>query len=434
MIRADNLKFDTIVVGTGPGGATVARELSRRGQRVLMLERGRNDPVSGTASQMIRDLLWPGRGMSFTPDLAAVSRGITTGGSSIFYCATGFDPPFKLFRRYGIELSDEVQELKAELPYGPLKEELIGPFATAIMASARDLGYDWRPLDKLVFQDQCRADCDLCFPGCPYGAKWTSRVFVDEAVEDGAVLATRTRVRRVLTDGGSVVGVEAVVKGERRCFDAPRVILSAGGIGSAEILAASECEDIGRDFFFDPLVGVMGTLPTVEGGREFPMATGIRMEEEGCVLTDLTWPRWMYRLFASSALRLDRTHVHKNTAVIMVKIRDELDGRLTRRGGIRKRLTPADRSGLRRGVDHARRILTNAGAKHVFTSRILATHPGGTAKVGEVVDSNLQTGIKGLYICDCSVIPESWGLPPTLTILALGKRLGKHLGGDVIEA
>lgn len=434
MIQSDNLEFDTITVGTGPGGATVARELSRRGQRVLMLERGRNEPVSGTASQMIRDLLWPGRGMSFTPDLATVSRGITTGGSSIFYCATAFDPPFELFRRYGIELSEEVQELKAELPYGPLKEELIGPFATAIMASARDLGYDWGPLDKLVFQDRCRADCDLCFPGCPYGAKWTSRVFVDEAVEDGAVLATRTRVRRVLIENGSVVGVEAVANRKRRRFNAPRVILSAGGIGSAEILAASDCEEVGGNFFFDPLVAVIGTLPTVEGGREFPMATGIRLREEGCVLTDLVWPRWMYQLFVSGTLRFDRILAHKHAAVIMVKIRDDLEGWLTSRGGIRKRLTPADRSRLRRGVDHARRILTNAGAKHVFTSRILATHPGGTAKVGEVVDSNLQTGVTGLYVCDCSVIPESWGLPPTLTILALGKRLGKYLGGDAIEA
>ena len=48
-------------------------------------------------------------------------------------------------------------------------------------------------------------------------------------------------------------------------------------------------------------------------------------------------------------------------------------------------------------------------------------------KIGELVDANLKTRIDNLYVCDCSVIPEAWGLPPTLTLLALGKRLARHL-------
>ncbi|MBE9524746.1 MAG: hypothetical protein IMY76_06580 [Chloroflexi bacterium] len=45
------------------------------------------------------------------------------------------------------------------------------------------------------------------------------------------------------------------------------------------------------------------------------------------------------------------------------------------------------------------------------------------------LDSNLKTEFNNLYVCDCSVIPEAWGLPPSLTLLALGKRLGMHLTG-----
>jgi choline dehydrogenase-like flavoprotein len=38
-----------------------------------------------------------------------------------------------------------------------------------------------------------------------------------------------------------------------------------------------------------------------------------------------------------------------------------------------------------------------------------------------------MTACDNLYVSDCSVIPEAWGLPPTLTILGLAKRLSKHL-------
>jgi choline dehydrogenase-like flavoprotein len=42
---------EVVVVGTGPGGATVARELARAGRRVLLLERSgpeRGRPLYGT--------------------------------------------------------------------------------------------------------------------------------------------------------------------------------------------------------------------------------------------------------------------------------------------------------------------------------------------------------------------------------------------------
>jgi choline dehydrogenase-like flavoprotein len=45
-----------------------------------------------------------------------------------------------------------------------------------------------------------------------------------------------------------------------------------------------------------------------------------------------------------------------------------------------------------------------------------------------------DTSYDHLYVCDCSVIPEGWGLPPSLTILALGKRLSKHLAGPAMAA
>jgi choline dehydrogenase-like flavoprotein len=58
---------------------------------------------------------------------------------------------------------------------------------------------------------------------------------------------------------------------------------------------------------------------------------------------------------------------------------------------------------------------------------VRGAHPGGTARIGDVVDHDLQTRIRNLYVCDASAIPEALDLPVVLTVIALGKRLAAHL-------
>jgi choline dehydrogenase-like flavoprotein len=111
----------------------------------------------------------------------------------------------------------------------------------------------------------------------------------------------------------------------------------------------------------------------------------------------------------------------------MIKIRDGLGGTLTNNGWIKKPLSKNDVKRLDKGAEHAKRILKNAGATDIYKSWRTAAHPGGTVKIGEQLDSNLKTKFDNLYVCDCSVVPEEWGLPPTTTLVALGKRLAKHL-------
>jgi choline dehydrogenase-like flavoprotein len=113
--------------------------------------------------------------------------------------------------------------------------------------------------------------------------------------------------------------------------------------------------------------------------------------------------------------------------MIMIKIKDGLGGRVTWNGGVRKDISTADKEKLKDGAGHARQILKNAGAKGIFTGWTVAAHPGGTVKINHMLDADLKTKKENLYVCDCSVIPEPWGLPPTLTLLALGRRLGRHI-------
>ena len=204
-------------------------------------------------------------------------------------------------------------------------------------------------------------------------------------------------------------------------------MVAAGGIGTPVILRASGYPAAGSDYFFDPLIIVMGVVEGLSGGREFPMAAGIHLEDEGYMMTDLVLPRFIFQSFSAYVLQFRKLFSHARVLPIMIKIRDTLGGRLTDSGGVRKRLSEADEKKLDSGYHRAEEILKNAGAKGIFKSHLLATHPGGTVKIGHIVDSDLKTDIDNLYVCDCSVIPEDWGLPPSLTILALGKRLAKHL-------
>jgi len=422
-------EFDVIIVGSGPGGGSVANELNKRGFKTLILERGQGESIKGTAMQLIPMALIPGRSLHFTQQMLGLIHGITVGGSSVIFYANAFDPPYEMFDSYGIDLRPEVDEAKHELPIAPLSDNLIGPAAKRIMDSAKDLGYKWDRLPKIVYQDKCRPNCDKCVMGCPYGAKWSSRMYVEDACENGSVLIAGAHVKRVLQENHAASGVEFIHHGTQHKAFAKTIVLAAGGIGTPLILRQSGMRNVGTDFFFDPLILAIGSVDDRIGGKEFPMAAGYNFHEDGYVMTDLVLPRWLYWLFTSQVLRFDRLPAHSRSLPIMIKAKDELGGHLTDRGGVRKRLSIIERERLMSGYEKARKILNNAGARNIYKTWYLAVHPGGTVKIGEIVDSNLETEIDNLFVCDCSVIPEAWGLPPSLTLIALGKRLGKHLTG-----
>lgn len=425
--------FDAIIVGSGPGGATVARELSRNGKNVLILEWGDNDPVNGTFRQLVPRALIPGKGLFITSQFLQMIRGITTGGSSLLYCATAFDPPEDILTRHGVDISDEVSELKNDIPVSPLSDDLVSPAGKMFMQSALELGYDCRKINKFIYQQKCRPDCPLCSYGCPYGAKWNARHFVDEALENGAEMVNRAKVSRVVVENRKAIGVEYKQHRLKKHAFAETIVIAAGGIGSPLILRQSGIQHVGRDFFFDPLKLVYGTVPDVQGARGIPMSTGIHFEDDGIVMTDMNFPQLLKILFDLEVFGVVKAFSFKHVLPIMVKIRDDLGGYITNRGGIKKHVTKKDKKVLQKGTAHARKILKNAGASTIYESRLIAAHPGGTVKIGEAVDENLKTEFDNLYVCDCSVIPEAWGVPPTLTLVSLGKRLAGHLAGSDTE-
>ena len=422
----DQHAYDVIVVGSGPGGASVARQLARAGAAVLVLEQGGAAPLTGTLGQMARIGAIPGRGAFLQRDASLLVQGISAGGSSTINFATAAAPPLAMFAGYGIDLAPALAALRRELPMGPLPDTLVGPMATRLMAGARGLGLDWRKLDKLIRPPLCRSGCWRCAYGCPFGAKWTARDFLDQAIGGGATLLSGATAERVLLHQGRASGV-VYRHGGRACqASAPIVVLAGGGIGSPRLLHRSGLHPARSPYFSDPVVAVMGSVDDIDGGAEVPMAAGLQLPDAGITLADMTLPGPMYQAFAAQVGRFDRLFAHRRTLSIMVKIRDQIGGGVGPRW-VSKPLQPADRQKFATGIGLARDVLAATGARHVFTSWHFAAHPGGSVRIGAGVDSDLATPTGGLYVCDASVIPQAWGLPPTLTLLCLGQRLGQHL-------
>ena len=216
----------------------------------------------------------PGKGAFIHRDASLLVAGITAGGSSAINFATAAPPPQAMFDRYGIDLAPALAELRAELPMAPLPDALVGPMAARMMAAARAMALDWHKLDKMIRPEACRSGCWRCVYGCPFGAKWTARDFLDEACRLGAQLVDRARVLRVLVEDGRAAGVEVEVGGQLHTVAAPLVVLAGGGLGSPRLLHRSGLGPRHAPFFSDPVVAVMGSVDDIDGGAEVPMAGG----------------------------------------------------------------------------------------------------------------------------------------------------------------
>ena len=427
--------YDAVIVGTGPGGASVALRLAKAGKKVAILERGDRVKNPGTLFGMLPavDL------MSMIPTFTspAVVRGVGLGGSTILYCGTAVSPPKWLKEKYKLDLEGYADETIEELDLKPLPDELLGQSAKRIMESANELGYHWEPFRKFIRPKYAKKGFCTggdCMMGCSCGAKWTSAEYVDQAVEAGASLFLNTRVQKVLLEDGVATGVWAKTREGWKAFRGKLIILSAGGVGTPAILLRTGLTDAGKKFFTDPVVMVYGINKAGVKGTKYdpPMSVGtFEHYDERIVLSNLTdpWALFPVMMFAGRPTRFWQALQLNRVMGIMVKVGDEMRGEIFKNERFHKPMVKTERDRLKKGSEIAKNILVKAGANpnSIAITPIRLSHPGGTARVGEVVNDNLETGIKNLFCCDASVIPETLDLPVVLTVISFGKRLGDYL-------
>jgi len=428
---------DVIVVGSGPGGATVARALAHRGRKVLLLERGYDHRSKFYYGTYLGALRYTDRmSLLFTEEGLNIIAPIMVGGATGMYTGSSALPPPWFKTQYGIDLDAEAQATVDELNIKPLPKHLRGQASTRIAQAGQGLGYEWFAQPKFMNPERCKAhghtfDCQAaCMLGCTCRAKWNAAEWVDDAVAHGALLKTSARVERVLIEDRQAVGVEGRIGFKKFIARANTVVLAAGGIGSPRILINSGLDKAGVGMTMDTTTMVYGLSRHRGTGLEPPMTWSYEDSDAGFMLSTLTDPCLMYPLAAirkgfGPALQWLRWH---RMLGIMIKLKDDISGAIYPDGKISKPMTPGDNERLNLAYTVCKKILVEAGASRssIFMRPFIGTHPSGTVRIGTMLNTDLQTEIDGLYVCDASVFPESLDRPTVLTIISLAKRFANY--------
>jgi choline dehydrogenase-like flavoprotein len=397
-----------VVVGSGAGGATVARELSRNGISVTLIDKG--PLIKPKNAHKYYETFQTGVEIMNTSCLGGTT--MVTVGNAVRTCQHDLE-------KRGIKLEDEFLEVERELKVRTLPDSHFGPGTRKIMAASQTLGFNMDKMPKFIDPEKCEP-CGKCAFGCSKDGKWTSLKYVEEAQQYGAAIVDNTLVTELITSKGEVKGVKSLKKD----YKADMVILSAGAIETPRILI-KEGINAGNNLFVDTFVTVGGLLKGVKFNKEVQMNSLIKSDK--VILAPHFSEVLKEKLKKSKARK-------KDILGMMVKIQDEASGRVTPESVI-KYNTAQDVELLSQGSAQAGAILKEAGAdpRTLISTPARGAHPGGTAALGDVVDKNLETEISGLFVADASVFPQAPGAPPILTILALAKRLAKYIVNDRVN-
>jgi len=423
-------KYDYLIVGTGAGGATLARELTKRGKRPLVVEAGKLEKSVGTYSDSARYYDSHGIGVMKMPKMSregvVLWRSLMAGGSTVVSCGNGVRCLEKELSALGINLEAELKETESELHVAPIAEKLLSDGSREIMRASKELGYAMDLMPKFINPKACRK-CGQCALGCPNDAKWTALDYLKEAEANGAEIIYDTKCLSAIVENGRIKGIQAQGPEGLVKIIADVVIIAAGGLGTPVVLEKSGIKKAGGGLFMDLLVNTYGITNGLNQIHE-PTMTLVNHDfhqSRGFILSPFVNHPWIVRVMEMGVKGL-MTRDNKIIG-IMTKICDEPSGRVYPDGSVSKTVKEKDKEKLGEGSRISKEILAKAGAKNITVSRVQGAHPGGTAAIGRVVDSNLQAEVNNLFVCDSSVLPASPGLPPILTIVALAKRLAKLL-------
>lgn len=418
-----------IVVGSGAGGATIAKELQGH-YEVTVLEAGKEFKPFGMKLEDLEQLkrfklFFDEREIQFVIPAFKIRRitdemilinGIGLGGTTTICTGNALRMDQHL-KTLGIDLDPEFEEVFQEIPVTTAHQKKWHKVTRSLFAIFQELDLKPQPMPKMGEYEHC-LHCGRCQLGCPNGIKWDSRRFLKIAQEKGAEVITGCCVESVVIKDGRATGVEAKNGWTHHFFPADLVVLAAGGLGTPVILDQSgiSCEP---HLFVDPVLCVAGRSPKIMQHKEITMPF-VSIQEH--IILSPYFDHLSFFFNPDWRLHTD------DIVSIMIKLADDGYGNISRQG-VEKALTDQDRCRLDEGVVICKEILRRFGVSQedIILGTIIAGHPGGMLPLTEKETSNFHSDRlpENLYVADASLLPKSLGNPPILTIIAMAKRISK---------
>jgi choline dehydrogenase-like flavoprotein len=477
------IRADVCVIGSGAGGAPVAKELAEGGMSVVTIEAGdrfTTDDFTARPREMT-SLLYLDAGQTVTfgnvPIVLPMGEGVA--GTTLVNSGTCFRAPDVILEswgeRFGLdalstgELDPFFRRVEREVHVVQVPEEVAGNNALVIKRGCEQLGWS----GDFIFRNASGCiGSGVCNWGCPTSSKLhMGLTYMPRAWDAGATSYTRCRAEKVELAGRRARAVEARADGGGRVrVECDTVVVAAGAIQSPLFLKRNGL-GLGSGELCQNLALHPATAVRARFAEEINMARGVpqsfyidEFADEGIMFEGAAGPpdyASMSYPFSREKHRermLDYLHMAQFGAMVS----DTSRGSVRQLPGGSFRITydlnDEDLRTFKRGIELLVECFWAAGAEELYppvegvgvlrdgdvdTLRnhrlqpheltLMAFHPLGTARADArpahgVVGPDLKLhGAEGVYVADGSVVPSSIGVNPQITIMALATRLAYHL-------
>jgi choline dehydrogenase-like flavoprotein len=478
------IRVDACVIGTGAGGAAVAKELAEGGMSVAMLEEGEwheTDEFNARPREMTAKLYRDAGQVTTlgTPPIV-LPLGRMVGGTTAINSGTCFrtpEPVLAYWREtFGLEglsaeaLDPAFRRVERIINVAQVPAEIAGPNANLIRGATERLGWSG---DFIYRNVRGCVGSGVCAFGCPTGAKQHVGItYVPRAWAAGATTYTGTTAVRIAVRGGRARGVDARTSGGGWLHvEAEHVIVACGAIQTPVFLArqglGGASGQLGRNLSIHPATAVRARMDEeVRQWDGVPQSYYVdEFADEGLMFEGSTGPPDYLAMAVGSMGPAHREVMRDYPRVSQfgVMVSDTSRGRVRELLGspqIAYDLNASDTATFKRGLELLADLYWEAGAREIMLPiaglptltdgdsgplrraevrasqlTVMAFHPLGTARAGadpkrSVVDPDLRLhGVEGLHVADGSAVPSSLGVNPQITIMSLATRLAFHLLG-----